>query len=109
VVHLDGGGVMFTGMPERSLDAFHAHELAHGIDGTDHDVSSTPEWTGIWQSEIVGNAEFSRKGRTVASEGFAEAGAYLLDTDSSRDRFANRMLRTLQFWETHNLLTIGGT
>jgi hypothetical protein len=102
-VHLDGGGTL-RGRGARLVD-FHAHELAHGIDGTNHELSDSKEWVEIWADEILGNDDFTCKAQENCREAFGEVGSLLLGGGISAHELVLLCPGVVGFWrDRHQLL-----
>jgi hypothetical protein len=102
-VHLDGGGSL-RGRAARLAD-FHAHELAHGIDGTSHALSDSKEWGAVWADEILGNDAFTSKAQEDYREAFSEVGSLLLGGSMSARELALLCPGVVGFWrDRHQLL-----
>ncbi len=66
------GATKFEGK-DISTEHFHAHEMAHAIDGPQHEISNSPEWQQAWKEEIQ-PGQLSKYAATTPAEGFAEFG-----------------------------------
>ncbi len=97
-LHLDGGGVLFG--RAAMLSEFYAHEIAHAIDGTNHEISNLEEWRTAWESEKV---FLSVNGKKSPSEGFAEFGEMLLGAGVTTDQMKEVMPNCLEVWQRKGL------
>jgi hypothetical protein len=101
VLHLDGGGVLY-GRPA-PLDEFYGHELAHAIDGPDHEFSSSHEWKQVWKDEIEQTDFLGHNAKTKAAEGWAEFGAMVFSGTVSLKDVKDIFPRCLKFWRKERL------
>ena len=97
--HLNGrgDGALF-GRPA-SFDELSAHELAHGIDGTDHEISGSESWKKAWKAE----KNLFTHGQKSEQEGFAEFCPMLLGQGIPRKRMKEAMPKCLKVWEANGL------
>ena len=101
VLHLDGGGVPY-GRPAR-LEEFYGHELAHAIDGLDHEFSSSREWKQAWKEEIEHTDFLGYNARMKPSEGWAEFGAMVFSGTVSLKDVKDIFPDCLKFWRKERL------
>ncbi len=92
-----GDGRLF-GRPA-SFEEIHAHELAHGIDGTGHEISESEPWKKAWKAE----RDFFTHGKTSEAEGFAEFCQMLLGQGITRKQMKEAMPKCLKVWEANGL------
>lgn len=105
-VHLDGGGTLRG--RSASIADFYAHELTHGIDGTDHELSDSVEWRKVWAEEILGNTDFTKKAQEDLREAFSEVGSLLLGGGISANELALLCPGVVDFWRKRHKLLAGG-
>jgi hypothetical protein len=98
-IHMNGrGDGVLHGLPA-SLEEFQAHELAHGIDGTKHEISGSKPWRDAWNAEI----NFLTHGKKSVSEGWAEFAQMLLGQGMTRKTLKEVMPKCLKVWEDNGL------
>jgi hypothetical protein len=105
-VHLDGGGTIQG--RKANLADFYAHEFAHGIDGTSHQLSNSREWREVWAEDIRDNDGFSRKAREDHREAFSEVGSLLLGGGISARELALLYPGVVRFWRDDQALLAWG-
>jgi hypothetical protein len=102
IIHADGPGILF-GRPA-TTEEYHAHEVAHCIDGVSHDLSEAKEWKQSWRAEIRDGGLLGPGSTKSPSEGFSEFGALLLSSGLTAGRVEEIMPFCVKFWSDRGLL-----
>lgn len=99
-IEVDGGG-RFAGFVFTTQDRF-AHEFGHALDGPQRDISSTSEWRGAWQAEIVPHPP-NLNAQTALHEGFAAFAAMVFGTQADRTALEQTHPACVQVWRSWGL------
>lgn len=102
-LHLDGG-TNIDGQ-KATHEEVYAHEYAHAIDGSDHELSKHQDWHAAWKAEA---GEVSKYAMKTPQEGFAEFGRLAYTSGLSNDQLKEKFPKMSEYWEKNELLQEAG-
>lgn len=84
-----------------------AHEVAHAVDGPQHEYSSSAGWKEAWAGEIVGEDEAVAKltfhAKMSSAEGFAEFGRLVLASSIPKAKVEEMLPKCSAYWKENGL------
>lgn len=100
---LDGGGDIgeLAGKAVGGdIHGVYAHEMAHAVDGQDHELSRHKEWRRAFDAEINRpGSPLSKYGKKNAAEGFAEFGRLVYATDVPQAEVERLFPQASAYWK----------
>jgi hypothetical protein len=100
--HMDGGGLI-EDRPAK-LQEFHAHELSHAIDGTQHELTKTKEWHDAWVAEVQNQDFLGENAKKSPREGWGDFGAMILGGEVTPQEAKDIFPRCVKVWQSEGLL-----